>query len=104
NLAAGINGQRTLRREILTKLRRDLGNAVDTGIIDAAGRRWKPEVYAEMLSRTKLHAVNREARINEAISRGAFYGRISTHGATDACRKYEGMIVKLVREAEGEYP
>lgn len=104
NLAAGINGQKTIKREMVTKLRKELSNAVDTGIVDAAGRRWKPEVYAEMLSRTKLHAVNREARINEAVSHGAFYGRISSHGATDACSRYEGMVVKLIRDAPGEYP
>ncbi|MNP64630.1 hypothetical protein D3C76_1601420 [compost metagenome] len=45
----------------------------------------------------------RESAINEAISRRAYYGVISRHGATDACANWEGKIVKLVREADGEY-
>lgn len=104
NMAAGINGRRTISRDILTQIRRELGAAVETGIIDAVGRRWKPEVYVDMLTRTKMAATNRDAAINEAIGRGAFYGVISRHGATDACRRYEGTIVKLVPDAAGDYP
>jgi len=103
NIAAGINGRRTINRDTLAAMRKTLGDAVDTGIIDAAGRRWKPETYVDMVTRTKLLGVSRDARANEAVGRGAFYARISSHGATDACRKYEGMVVKLVREAPGDY-
>jgi len=104
NVVAGINGRKTISREILTKMRTELGKAVDTGIIDVAGNRWEPQVYVDMLVRTKIAATAREVRINEAVSRGVMYGRISKHGATDACRDYEGMIVKLVPEAPGDYP
>jgi len=104
NMASGVNGRRTISREILSGMRRELGTAVDTGLIDAAGRRWKPDVYVDMLTRTKIHATSREAAVNEAISRDALYGVISRHGATDACRKYEGIIVKLTPDAPGNYP
>jgi len=104
NMSAGINGRRTISRDILRNMRAELGKAVETGIVDAAGRRWKPEVYVDMVVRTKTAATAREVRINEAISRGVMYGRISSHGATDACRKYEGIIVKLTPEADGDYP
>jgi hypothetical protein len=103
NMAAGINGRRTINRDTLAGMRKTLGDAVDTGIIDAAGRRWKPEVYVDMVTRTKLAETERQTAINEAVQRGAFYGIISIHGATDACRNYERLIVKLVPDAPGGY-
>jgi hypothetical protein len=103
NMAAGINGRRTINRDTLAGMRKTLGDAVDTGIIDAGGRRWKPEVYVDMVTRTKLAETERQTAINEAVQRGAFYGIISSHGATDACRNYERLIVKLVPDAPGDY-
>lgn len=104
NYAKGINGRKAISRGILTGLREQLGKSVNTGIIDAAGRRWKPEVYVDMLVRTKTTSAHMDATINEAVAREAYYGRISKHGATDACRNYEGKIVKLVPDAPGDYP
>lgn len=103
NLAKGVNGRKTISRDILEGLRKKLGDSVNSGIIDAAGRRWKPEVYVEMVTRTKLAETHREATMNEALSRGALYGRISKHGATDACANYEGTIIKLTPDAPGNY-
>lgn len=104
NLATGANGLRTNKRDILKRLRDVLGSAVDTGIIDAAGRRWRPEVYVDMVVRTKLAETQRQSTINEAVGRGVLYGQISRHGATDACRNWEGKIVKLVPDAPGPFP
>lgn len=104
NYTKGINGRKAISRDILTGLRDQLGKSVNTGIIDAAGRRWKPEVYVDMLVRTKTTSAHMDATINEAVAREAYYGRISKHGATDACRNYEGKIVKLVPDAPGDYP
>lgn len=104
NLTRGINGRKTISNDILASLKKKLGDSLNTGIIDAAGRRWRPETYVEMVTRTKLAETHREATINEAINRGAFYARISRHNATDACRDWEGRIIKLVREAPGDYP
>ncbi|MGC4375796.1 phage minor capsid protein [Fictibacillus sp. Mic-4] len=104
NLAKGVNGRRTINYDTLEGLRKKLGNAVNTGIIDAAGRRWKPEVYVDTVTRTKMMRTTIEASSNEAASRGAYYGVISSHGAKDACRDWEGRIVKLVESAPGDYP
>ncbi|MEK4360815.1 phage minor capsid protein [Paenibacillus sp. FSL M7-1455] len=104
NMARGINGRRTISADILQRMRSTLGSAVETGIIDAAGRRWKPEVYVDMIARTKMSSAHRDATINEALGRGAYYGRISRHGAADACRNWEGRIVKLTPDAPGDYP
>lgn len=104
NMAAGINGRKTLRADILAKLQLELGDAIDTGIIDAGGRRWKPGHYVDMLSRTKMADIYDTANMNEGIMRGALYAVISSHGAIDACRFYEGTIMRLTAEAPGSYP
>lgn len=104
NMARGINGRRTISADILQRMRSTLGSSVETGIIDAAQRRWRPEVYVDMVARTKLSTAHRDATINEALGRGAYYGRISRHGAVDACRNWEGRIVKLTPDAPGDYP
>lgn len=104
NMSRGINGRKTIDRDILAGIRKTLGSAVDTGIIDSAGRRWKPEDYVDMLTRTKMSAMHRETTTNEAIGRDAYYARVSSHGAKDACSKWEGKIVKLIRDAPGDYP
>lgn len=104
NMTKGINGRRTISADILGGLRKKLGDSVNTGIIDSAGRRWQPHVYVDMVTRTKMAEAHRDATINEAVGRGAYYARISRHNATDACRHWEGRIIKLVRDAPGDYP
>jgi hypothetical protein len=104
NLTKGINGRKALTSEIVSNLREQLGDSLNTGIVDASGRRWEPRVYAETVVRTKMSRTHTEATQNEAVQRGALYGVISRHGATDACRFWEGKIVKLSRDAEGNYP
>jgi hypothetical protein len=104
SLSAGINGRKTINREILAGLRKELSDSVNTGLIDATGRRWKPQDYVDMVTRTKLMESYSEAQTNEALSRDAFYGVISSHGAKDACRYHEGRIVKLTPDAPGSYP
>ncbi len=104
NMTRGVNGRRTINRDILDGLRKKLGDSVNTGIIDARGYRWKPEVYVDMVTRTKTMEAHMEATVNEAVSRNALYGVISRHGAKDNCRLYEGKTVKLVADAPGPYP
>jgi hypothetical protein len=104
NLTQGINTTDSIKRDILRELRVRLGESIDTGIIDAAGRRWKPEVYTEMVTRTKLAQTQRESAINDALGRDAYYGKISSHGAKDLCRGWEGRVVKLTPDAPGDYP
>ncbi|KLK98087.1 type IV secretion protein Rhs [Bacillus pumilus] len=99
NMAAGTNGRRTIRDDIKKRLK----ESVVTGIVDAKGRRWKPEVYADMVTRTKMMQTYREATTNEAVDRGVLYAQISSHGAKDACRGHEGEIIKLTPEAPGDF-
>jgi hypothetical protein len=104
NLTQGINTTDSIKRDILRNLKERLGDSINTGIIDAAGRRWKPEVYAETVVQTKLAQTQRESAVNDALGRNALYGVISSHGAKDACRNWEGKIVKLTPDAPGDYP
>lgn len=104
NLTRGNNTTTPIVRDLVAEMRRRLGDAVNTGIIDAAGRRWNPKVYAEMIARTKMAHTQRESAVNEALGRGANYGVISSHGAKDACRNWEGKVVKLTPDAEGDFP
>lgn len=100
NMTQGINGTASLKRDLLSRL----DEAAKVGIIDARGYRWQPEVYAEMVVRTKMSRTHTEATMNDALGRDVLYGIISKHGAKDACAKWEGKVVKLVREAPGDYP
>jgi hypothetical protein len=104
NLTQGINTTDSIKRDILKNLRERLGDSINTGIIDAAGRRWSPTVYTEMVVQTKLAQTQRESSINDALSREAYYGIISSHGAKDKCRDWENRIVKLSPDAPGDYP
>lgn len=99
-LTRGINATQDISKEI----RQRIVKATDVAIIDARGNRWKVGAYADMLARTKMMNAHREASINEALSEGSYYGRISRHNAKDACRKWEGKIVKLVADVPGDYP
>jgi hypothetical protein len=104
NLTQGINTTDSIKRDILKNLRERLGDSINTGIIDAAGRRWKPETYVEMVTQTKLAQTQRESTINDALGRNANYGIISSHGAKDLCRNWEGKVVKLTPDAPGSMP
>jgi hypothetical protein len=104
NLTRGINATRVLKADVVAEMRKRLGDAVNTGIVDSASRRWRPEVYAEMVTRTKMMLAHREAIRNEAIARGAYYGVISSHNAADACRNWERKIVRLTPDAPGDLP
>ncbi len=104
NLTQGINGTQTMKSDLLKAWRKELGNALDTGLIDSIGRVWKPEVYAGTVATSKMMHAHIEATTNEALENGAQYGIISRHNAVDACRYHEGRIVKLDPNAPGDYP
>lgn len=100
----GVTGLKTIKRETLNRMYKEMDDLVNTGVIDAAGRKWKPETYVEVVAHEKMNQAYFEGNMNESISRGAFYGVISSHGAKDACRYHEGRIVKLIEDAPGDYP
>lgn len=98
--AAQSLGRRTSQREIidtLTKagLSRTLKEESWKGIVDAAGRRWNLSTYVEMVVRTKLRDAHTEGVRREALQRNVDLAIISSHGAKDACRMFEGLVISL---------
>lgn len=73
NAAQGINATQALSSDIRKRFRDVIGEGADTAIIDAAGRRWKLKSYTDMLVNTKMLEAHKEATVNEAIERGAYY-------------------------------
>ena len=72
-----------------------------TGIIDAKGRRWNLSTYTRLVVTTKLQEAYHAASKTEGINRGYDLAQISTHGATDSCAQFEGMIISMNGLTEG---
>lgn len=70
-------------------------------IVDRMGRRWKLDTYSEMVSRTKMTQAHVEGTRVESLERGVDLAIISSHGATDACRFYEGQIISMNGDTPG---
>lgn len=71
------------------------------GIVDAGGKRWDLTTYTQMVSRTKLQQVQLEGAKQTALHNDTDLAIISSHGAKDACRHFEGMIVSLTGRTKG---
>ncbi|MDC3413970.1 phage minor capsid protein [Terrihalobacillus insolitus] len=104
--AAEGMGRNTTRNAIVQALtKKELRERFDVegnvAIIDKAGRRWKLETYAEMVTRTKMLQAHVEGTRVEALERGIDLAIISSHGAKDACRWYEGQIISMNGQTEG---
>jgi hypothetical protein len=104
--AAEGMGRNTTRKAIVKALNkkdiRDRFNVEgNVAIVDKAGRRWKLETYAEMVTRTKMLQAHTEGTRVEALERGVDLAIISSHNAKDACRKFEGQIISLNGLTEG---
>jgi hypothetical protein len=99
----GRNTTRNAIIQALTKkeIRERFNVEGNVAIIDKAGRRWKLETYAEMVTRTKMLQAHFEGTRVEALERGIDLAIISSHGAKDACSKYEGQIISMNGQTEG---
>lgn len=100
SLAKGNNSIGDLSRA----MERELTKYADLAIVDRVGRRWKVGTYTHMIAQTKMMEAHKASTMQSALDEGSLYGRISRHGATDACRGWEGRIVKLDVNAPGEFP
>lgn len=65
------------------------------GIVDRAGRRWDLQTYSRMVVKTKVQQAQIEGARLEALENETDLAVISSHGATDSCRHFEGLIVSL---------
>lgn len=65
------------------------------GLVDKAGRQWSPDDYADMLVRTKMVEARNNGLMNSLLSVGQDLVMVSSHGATDKCREWEGRILSI---------
>jgi hypothetical protein len=73
------------------------------GFVDKAGRRWDLKNYSDMLTRTKTIEAGNQGTENRLISNGLDLVMITSHGAEDWCKFYEGRIFSLTGRTPG-YP
>lgn len=73
------------------------------GITDRAGRKWDLKTYSKMVIKTKVNDAFTQGTMYEAEETGFDLAVISDHGAEDACRKWEGMVISLTGKTKG-YP
>ncbi len=72
-----------------------LDNANIYGLVDKSGRQWAPDVYARMLTRTKLVEARNAGMMNSILSIGGDLVQVSAHGAIDQCGPWEGKILSI---------
>lgn len=73
------------------------------GFVDAAGRRWDLENYAEMLTRTKVLEASNQGTENRLRANGLDLVIITSHHAEDWCRFYENRVFSISGESP-DYP
>lgn len=96
---------REFSRTIISRIRQEAVKEIDFAIIDRAGREWSVKSYSEMVARTKITQAQLIGVENEALRRDGYYGLISSHGSKcNLCRPWEGKVVKLRSDAEGNFP
>ncbi|WP_027368962.1 phage minor capsid protein [Desulfocurvibacter africanus] len=71
--------------------------------VDKKGRAWSMKDYLGMLTRTTMAETQREAYTNTLTAAGHDLVKISSHGAKDACRGWEGKVLSLTGATPG-YP
>lgn len=75
----------------------------DFAFVDRRGRKWATKDYLEMLTRTTMADTLREGYANTLAAAGHDLVIVSSHGARDACRNWEGKVLSLTGATEG-YP
>lgn len=100
-------GYDTSRKDIMTKLLKE-GFSKEikkdfVGVTDSAGRRWQLDKYVNMVVKTKIQQAYSEGVRAESIERGTDLAVISSHGAKDDCRHFEGMVISMTGATKGLY-
>jgi hypothetical protein len=72
-----------------------------SALVDAAGRAWAPDTYANMLVRTQLMIARNSGMMNAQTAVGNDLVEVSSHGATDVCGDWEGEILSITGNTPG---
>lgn len=91
--------------EDVTKMRNTILKSLDDNgiysLVDKAGRRWDPEVYADNVARTYLMQARNTALTNALSSQGYDLVQVSAHGAVDVCGPWEGVTLSISGSTDG---
>ncbi|WP_340034489.1 phage minor capsid protein [Bacillus sp. FSL K6-0993] len=71
------------------------------GITDKAGRKWDLATYSKMVVTTKTNQAFIEGVAHESEETGFDLAVISDHGAEDACKNWEGLVISLTGKTKG---
>jgi hypothetical protein len=93
-VARGIAAGRA-RIDVSRELEQRLIAAGRPTFVDALGRRWPLDRYAEMVARTTTREAMTQGTINRLREHGIQLAQVSAHNAEDFCRYYENAIVSL---------
>lgn len=88
---------KSLRKSILQAFDEQGVNA----LVDRAGKRWPPDVYAEMVSKTVLTQARNTGLTNSLSGVDYDLVQVSSHGALDDCKDWEGSILSLSGNTPG---
>ena len=69
--------------------------------VDRRGRNWNSKTYFEMLSKTVMANSLNESYLNTLVNEGQDLVKVSSHGATDRCRSWEGKILSITGATTG---
>ncbi|MCY8747280.1 phage minor capsid protein [Bacillus spizizenii] len=71
------------------------------GIKDRAGRKWDLATYSKMVVTTKTNQAFIEGVTHESEETGFDLAVITDHGAEDACKNWEGLVISLTGKTKG---
>ena len=92
------------RRQVSAAIKQELIDKGKLQFVDKAGRAWDLDTYAEMVARTTTRETMTQGTIDRLLEHGVELGQIDSHGASDFCIYYEGMIVSIGPERVAGYP
>lgn len=98
-LAGGVS-----RREALNELRGSLqDNIIRTKFVNRRGAKYDSEFYFRTLVKTFGQEFRNSIYIDSLVENKIDLVKISSHGAKDRCRRWEGVIISLTGSTKG-YP
>ena len=98
NLSLGISETRLENLDQRSKrLQRQFAQATGAGaFVEAGGKRFRLETYAELVARTRLAEAATEASFTTTQAMGIDTVRVSDHGSTDAlCNRFAGKVFSV---------
>lgn len=105
NITGQVTGYQTWP-QTAKRIKEDLANKGITGFVDASGRRWNMDTYAEMLARTTPRAAMVEGTKNRLLENGYDLAQVvggSSSRTCDKCSRWVGRTVSLTGKTSG-YP